>query len=452
MWKGILCAVLLLSASCFAYSNFAELADHEILNQLLTDQEGEEASGDALIVDVGQLEDLVEELNRSKVTIKPVKIWFVNNTNSSSGNGSYKNPFNTLLAAQTASKKGDIIFVFPGDNTTKGMDQGFVMKDRQRLLGAGVSHHINFPKRKLIVRAPSTTLPRITNISGSVVILANSCEVSGFNIVDITNGDGILGGDPNPAGPQTRGIKNTTIRKNFIGVFRKNTNLVRNGAIYLPNCTGKLEIKNNYILNVLAEVQASGTGIHLLNANRPISSHIIVKKNVVSNTGSTGIIALHNSPRGKVKADIRDNIVFNIGQTGDAIFVGTEGSGAGGRLCLQIEKNLCQNVHAGFDLHLQSSGSARVRAEIEANVVTRSATLESGGFLPGISVSSLHASHLCLQLIHNFSELGYELNQLDASRFRLEPPKKNLGLPFTIHGNVEKVRRGTCDCKHHLRA
>ncbi len=444
MWKFLLSVALFLSASCFASFNFAELFDQLTPDQFFADQELEELTEDTVVVNIDQLEEAIEEFNRAKISIRPVKIWFVNNTNPFFGNGSYKNPFNTLLAAQEASKPGDVIFVFPGDHTTKGMDQGFVMKNRQRLLGAGVSHRIEFPKKKLIVRAPSTTLPRITHTSGHVIILANSCEVSGFNIVDITDGDGILGGDPNPAGPQTRGIKHTVIKKNVIGTFRRNSSTVQNGAIYLPNCSGKLIIKNNYILDVLGIVEASGVGIHLLNANFSISSHVGIRKNIVSNTGATGIIIAHNVPSGKVKASVEDNIVFNIGQTGDAIFVGTQGVNAGGRLCLEIEKNVCQNVHDGFNINLQSSGTAHVKAHVEENIVARSGTIEGGGFLVGFSATSLNASHLCLKLVKNFSELGYALNQFGSSIFKLEPPHKNLGLPFTIEGNIKKVHRGTC--------
>jgi hypothetical protein len=410
MWKFILGAILFLNASCFAYSNFTKFPNQVISEQLFVDQEREDTSEDTIVINIDQVEDVIEELNHARFCkSNKVKIWFVDNTNPLPGNGSHKNPFNTLLAAQVASKEGDIIFVFPGDNTTKGMDQGFVMKDDQRLLGAGIHHRIDFPKKKLIVLAPSTTLPRITNTSGSVVILANSCEVSGFNIVNITNGDGILGGDPTPGNPQIFGIKNTVIRKNFIGTFGRDQNIVLNGAIYLPNCTGKLVIQQNYILNVLSIVQESGTGIRLLNTNVPVSSRVTITGNIVSNTGSTGIILSHSSPKGKVKAIIEDNTVFNIGQVGDAIFIGTQGITSGGLLCADIKNNFCQNIHAGFDLHLQSSGRAYIRAKVRENVIARSAMLETG-FLPGFSASSLNSSHICLTLVENFSEMGYELN------------------------------------------
>lgn len=456
MWKFILNAILFLSTSCFANNvpdaflnpSFLEQLTPE---QLIADLDMDLEAEDVTSVSVEELEDVIQGFRHPKFSESKeskVKIWFVNNTNPKSGNGSYKNPFNTLIAAQNASKKGDIIFVFPGDNTPKGMNQGFVMKKGQRLLGAGVHHRIDFPEKKLFVHAASTTLPRITNTNGSVVVLANSCEVSGFNIVNITNGDGILGGDPSPTNPFTIGIKNTVIQRNVIGTVDTDHSFVQNAAIYLPNCRGKLVIQHNYIYNILSagEEQSAGKGIHLLNANFPVSSHVIIKKNIVSNIGSTGIVLLHNSPKGKVKAFIENNIVFNIGQTGPIMDVGADRPSAGGILCVDIFKNFCQNSFDSFDLRLSSTGSAHVKAQVVENVLARSGPL-GPGFFPGIGAFSSLNSTLCLGLIGNFSEFGYTLNQRDASKFKLEPLRNNLGLPFTTFGTITRVRAGKCNCE-----
>ena len=55
-------------------------------------------------------------------TGKPWTVWFVDNTSHSAG--TYGSPFPTLLQAQNASAPNDMIYVFPGDGTTKGMDKG----------------------------------------------------------------------------------------------------------------------------------------------------------------------------------------------------------------------------------------------------------------------------------------------------------------------------------------
>lgn len=456
MWKSILGTLLFLGVACFAQAQVIGHSELITPEQFFAEINAEdELTEDSIVIHVDQLENIIEEVNRSKRSLsKKVKIWFVNNSNSGQGNGSYKNPFSTLLAAQQASKAGDIIFVFPGDGTTKGMDQGFIMKDRQRLLGAGIHHKIDFPQKKLVVHAPSTILPRITNTNGSVVVLANSCEVSGMNIVDITNGDGILGGQPNSSnplgnGPQREGIKNTLIRKNIISVLRRNNNLVLDGAIYLANCKGKLVIKKNYILNVLSATtnENLGRGITLFNANLPISGHVTMDDNIVSNTGSTGIHLAHSSPSGKVKALVSHNTVFNIGQTGPGMLVGATESSSGGILCVDIIKNFCQNVHDGFNLLVGSTGNAHVKAKVIENILARSGVSDTGVTLPGFTGVSFLSSHLCLKLVKNYSEFGYQLNQVSDSVFKLEPSHKNLGLPFTMAGNIQRVAAGKCSCK-----
>jgi hypothetical protein len=59
--------------------------------------------------------------------------WFVNNSGAA-GDGSQASPFTTLKAAETASAAGDTIFVFGGDCTDSGQDEGIVLKPNQLLL------------------------------------------------------------------------------------------------------------------------------------------------------------------------------------------------------------------------------------------------------------------------------------------------------------------------------
>jgi hypothetical protein len=415
MRKLILCITVFLSSLCQANN-----ALEGFRNQT------EKEAIDYKIVTFDDLDTLMEHCSRSKHS---KKIWFVNNTNTSHGSGSYKNPFNNLLAAQNASKRNDIIFVFPGDNTTKGMDQGFIMKKGQRLLGAGVDHKIDYAEHKLIVRAASSSLPLLTNsANGSGVTLADSTEVSGFHILNIRGGNGILGGDNNPVAPTTVGIKRTHITKNIIS----NMNVL-NGAIYLPNCRGKLVIRDNTIFNI--QPINSKTGIQIVNENVPVYSHVIITKNRVSNNANTGITVSHNSPRGVVKASVEHNTVFNIGTAGDAIFTGTQGTSAGGRLFVNVVKNFCQNSVA-HDLNIQSSGTSFVQATVKKNTLVVSS-------LVGLIATSQDSSHLCLKLEKNISDTGYSLEQRGASLFNIQL-HRNIGLPFTTTGNITEGK-----CHHH---
>jgi len=65
-----------------------------------------------------------------------VRFVFVDNVNGSS-DGSFEHPFLSLSSAETHSRVNDIIYLFPGDGTSRNYDQGFTMKQGQTLQGAG---------------------------------------------------------------------------------------------------------------------------------------------------------------------------------------------------------------------------------------------------------------------------------------------------------------------------
>lgn len=200
-----------------------------------------------------------------------------------------------------------------------------------------------------------------------------------------------------------------------------------NGAIYLPNCTGKLVIEHNTIYNILS----SGTrsGIEVLNQNIPVSSEILIKKNSVSNIGDNAIFIGHNSPSGDVEALVKENQVFNVGQTGDGYFIGTQGSTAGGRLLAKIEENFCQNT-VGFNMEIQSTGTAHVHADVKRNKLQVASVV-------GFAASSHDSSHLCLKLVRNTSDAGYSLTQAGSSVFKLNNKPGNIGLPFVTSGTIQ---------------
>lgn len=119
----------------------------------------------------------------------PYTFWFVDNTSSS--NGTFESPFNTLANAQNASSPTDIIYVFPGDGTTKGMDGGIALKDYQKLLGSGLDYQLPTQLGLITVPSQEAGAPSITNATtASQVILASSGnEIAGFNIIS----NGIIG-------------------------------------------------------------------------------------------------------------------------------------------------------------------------------------------------------------------------------------------------------------------
>ena len=59
------------------------------------------------------------------------RVWFVNNAAPDRGDGSREAPFQRLKEAEAVSGPGDTLFVFAGDGSDAGLDEGIVLKDGQ---------------------------------------------------------------------------------------------------------------------------------------------------------------------------------------------------------------------------------------------------------------------------------------------------------------------------------
>ncbi len=125
-------------------------------------------------------------------TGKPWTVWFVDNTSHSAG--TYGSPFPTLLQAQNASAPNDMIYVFPGDGTTTGMDKGITLQNGQSFFGSGIKHYFRTTHGKMMIPKMSANFPSITNTmsNSNVVTIGNGNVVSGFNVsTNVANAIGI---------------------------------------------------------------------------------------------------------------------------------------------------------------------------------------------------------------------------------------------------------------------
>lgn len=89
-----------------------------------------------------------------------VRFMFVNNLAAADGDGSFEKPFASLKEAEKNSIPGDVIYIFPGDNTAKNMDEGIILKEKQILAssaGALVIADVTIPPQ-------TKDRPYITNI------------------------------------------------------------------------------------------------------------------------------------------------------------------------------------------------------------------------------------------------------------------------------------------------
>lgn len=127
-------------------------------------------------------------------TGQPYFFVFVDNTSHS--NGTYESPYPTLGLAQTNSGPNDVIYVFPGDGTTTGMDSGITLQANQKFWGSGVNQLIQTTAGTISIPAQSSSSPTITNTNidtdGNAITLAPNNSISGFTITSALN-DAIFG-------------------------------------------------------------------------------------------------------------------------------------------------------------------------------------------------------------------------------------------------------------------
>ena len=325
------------------------------------------------------------------VTVGTNKALFVDNT-SVGGDGSMSAPFNTLLAAETASAAGNTIFVLTGDGTTLGQDRGIILKNNQRLIGQGVD--LTFPltlngvARDHVVMAAATAPPKITNPAGRVapppagleevkaaqagsvgVFLADGNEVAGLSI-EGTLGEGVLGIEASGFSIHNNFFV-STIRDGIqlmdpIGVppvvneIRANqfTDIAmdpnrRDRAIRIDN--GVLDVG----VGVGAEVLTNGTTVELL-----------IDGNVISGAGADGMRIDALGTNSSVTAVITGNEVREAGGVGiraasEAPVVPPGGAAPSTRLDIRIRGNTIEgNAGGGIVLAVEE---AELSADVSNN-------------------------------------------------------------------------------------
>lgn len=211
-------------------------------------------------------------------TGEPWYFVFVNNTSSSAG--TYESPYPTLLSAQNHLPSADVIYVFPGDGTSKGMNDGITLKNRQMLLGASVPHPISTTRGVIVIPSQAFNLPRITNTIGTVVTLANNNTVSGFYItVDAPSMDMV----------DNSGIAGTGISHLFVDQNTLVTSIVDTSGLYLVNPLGTIIVKNSTFHGFSGDVfEKSGNGIYVESGIGSVLDSLNILKNSFTDISHTG--------------------------------------------------------------------------------------------------------------------------------------------------------------------
>ncbi len=195
-------------------------------------------------------------------------IWFVNNANPLTGDGSYNNPFSNLQIAIATAGDCDLIYVFPGDSPYDAQDhapsmgQPFSLKPNQRLLSTTLEAFQLCPQ--------NCSLPVLTNTQGDAVInLSNNNQVSGFIISPDTRQFG-------PLGIAADGISQATISHNVL--LLSHTGL----GISVLNCP-QLDVFTVQQCSILGTDNTQNQGIHFIQSANGI---ITITQNVFGGTSS----------------------------------------------------------------------------------------------------------------------------------------------------------------------
>lgn len=373
---------------------------------------------------------VVKRVTRHSKAINPATgapwiVWFVNNTSHSLG--TIESPFSTLAAAQNASSPGDAIYVFPGDGTTTGMDQGIALQDQQKLFGSGMKQIFPTTKGSLSVPAQSASSPTITNtihgISG--VNLGNDCEVAGLVISNINGGNAINGG-PSAIIPNSAGIIDAYIHDNILI-----NNTVTNGVISFHNCSGSLIMENNTIDGVInAGLGGIVSGINVFTDNVPVSASFIFRNNVIHNVNPTSpgsAIWLDISASGNTQVLAENNSFNNVYR---ALYVqGSNSMTAQATICATFIGNQINQTTLPA-INLNSLQKSSVYATVLNNTITNSAQ-------EGVFATCSTGCSLTLQLRNNSSSKGYTLSQAGTGVFTLMLPFTGEGSPLTQTGSIQ---------------
>jgi hypothetical protein len=99
----------------------------------------------------------------------PIRFIFVSNM-AREGDGTFEKPFRSLKEAEAHSKPGDVIYVFPGDQTARHMDEGIVLKENQVLASSAAP--LDLPTVAIPAMTPGV-MPVITNVQPNEPIITN---------------------------------------------------------------------------------------------------------------------------------------------------------------------------------------------------------------------------------------------------------------------------------------
>ncbi len=423
-------------------------------------------------------------------TALPITVIHVNNTAPPGGNGSFEHPLNVLAPAPVLAGPDGIILVYRGDGTPRGLNQGVVLENGQRLLGDSL--HYTFASQAGLCLLPNllTGRPTLTNPNGDVVVLANDNEVAGLSILT-TGGSGIRGIGittfnlhdnliTRTGGPLFSGIDLTGVSGS--GIIANNQISQENLAVSVATTDGadlNLAVSSNTTTANVAGIVLNSDAASRLDAtvssNRLLGNQVgltassagasqmalTVSANTVVGSSQAGILEV-SAAGSRLNAAVTGNTLVsnNVGLESVSLDISSlrtfvtnnTFACAGGALQLFALSRGTSRLGIGLSgnrvggnapvgVELNSQDSSTLVAAVDHNALT-------GTFLFGFAALSQDGSELCLGLHHNVSNGSldaYLLNRIVPSTFLLEQdPGTNAGTPFFQSPGIQTVPAGTC--------
>jgi hypothetical protein len=446
---------------------------------------------DRMVQSVKRQEIIVNDKTRKKnvaidpATGRPYFFVFVDNTSRS--DGTYEKPYHSLAQAEENSSPNDIIYVFPGNGTTAGMDSGIFLKANQKFWGSGISHSVQTSQGTILIPAQSNSSPAITNTNfdteGNAITLATNNAISGFTITSAIN-DAIYGTDPQSLEVSFCTIENTStyaIEASFPGnasISLTNNQFVNNvnGVFLNLNGTSTLVCSSNTfkgqtsVSSVPLEILASSnvltsriennifnnntTGSIRFDLNNVVDAHINVFNNTITNNGTGSQASLGSSfailPNGTTdncSIELRNNLFS--GNTSNSLYLHTSGAftnleltatantmseigGSGLVLATQIDTltllatdNIIQGCGDNGIAVISSTGSSVGNITIKNNTIT-----DIGNASNGIAINQTFFTTLNLSILNN------EINRCEGTGIVSYAPSDIGFLTLDVSGNT----------------
>jgi Inverse autotransporter, beta-domain len=331
------------------------------------------------------------------VTGNPYFVWFVNNMSHSAG--TFESPFDTLLAAQNASSSNDIIYVYPGNGTSIGMNEGFTFQDEQKFFGAGIDQTLLTTTGLITIPAQASGMPLVTNDLLSVFLMANNNELSGIHIkTDDALVPGILCSD----------ITHAMIHDNIIDGSSIIDGDQFSALLALDESGGNINVQNNTFLIGNEALNLQLFAVHFFstqsNANYFIDGNHFLGP-ISTGNGSAGIEFGGLDPIGDFeKITISNNEFFGLGwgpmstnQKGHAI----AGYGFTGKGDLIIDHNIFSHVGGNQNVTMDFFQESNLTGTITNNAWIDSLRTNISSFQQYLDSNS----EACIKLVGNSSDI-----------------------------------------------